>query len=262
MIALADPADPRLKTAPGEPLLRAVIQGLARTVGPGLRREVWLALDDEGRPAGAVCRTEGGLWATAAEAAAAETAGFLAALGGLPGTVDGGLSPLLPGLWERSSVLEYQGTTPEETPLCIPSAMALADCNAAAGAISPWDRDALYAELHLRIRRGAAQVVLIPDEAGAPAAGAATLLGEEAGVIGCLACRREKQGRGYGSAALAAAVRCLLERGKRPLLACREELLPFYTVRGFVPIGEVWERKEFSFWHKSLPLTGGRDPEL
>lgn len=243
MIALADPADPRLKTAPGEPLLRAVIQGLAKTVGPGLRREVWLALDGEGRPAGAVCRTEGGLWATAAEAAAAETAGFLAALGDLPGTVDGGLSPLLPGPWERRPVLEYRGAQPEEPVLCVPSAMTLADCCAAAGAIPPEDRDPLYAELHLRIRRGAAQVVLVPDETGVPAAGAATLLGEEAGVIGCLACRREKQGRGYGSAALAAAVRCLLERGKRPLLACREELLPFYTLRGFIPMGEVWERK-------------------
>ena len=61
-------------------------------------------------------------------------------------------------------------------------------------------------------------------------------------VIGCLAGRREDQGKGYGSAALAAAVWCLLERGKRPLLACREELVPFYAARGFVPAGAVWER--------------------
>lgn len=243
MIALADPADPRLKTAPGEPLLRAVIQGLAKTVGPGLRREVWLALDDEGRPAGAVCRTEGGLWATAAEAAVAETAGFLAALGDLPGTVDRRLSPLLPGPWTRRSVLEYQGAQPEEPVLCVPSAMALADCNAAAGAIPPEDRDALYAELHLRIRRGAAQIFLVPDEGGNPAAGAANLLGERHAVIGCLACRPEKEGRGYGTAALQAAVWGAMERGRVPLLACREELLPFYTLRGFVPMGEVWERK-------------------
>lgn len=240
MIVCIDPGDPRLKAVPGEPLLLAMIQGLAKTAGPGLRREVWLVLEED-RPAGAVCRTEGGIWAAVTGPMAAEAAAFLPALGPLPRTVDRGLAPLLPGPRRRLPVLAYQGPVPEETPLAIPSAMALADCNVSAGAIPPGDRDALYAELHLRIRRGAAQIVLVPGERGTPAAGAAALLGEEAGVIGCLACRREDQGKGYGSAALAAAVWCLLERGKRPLLACREELASFYTARGFLPAGEVWE---------------------
>lgn len=243
MIQQIHPADPRLKTCPGQPLLLATIQGLARTAGPGLRREVWLVLSPSGEPAGAVCRTESGLWATADRAAAPETAAFLAALGDLPGLVDETLAPLLPGAWEPRQVLAYQGPPPEEPILCVPSCMGLADCNVAAGAVRGSDRDDLYAELHLRVRRGAAQVVLVPGEGGEPAAGAASLLGEKGAVIGFLACRREEQGRGHGTAALLAAVRAALERGKRPLLACREELVPFYTTRGFVPAGAVWEKK-------------------
>lgn len=250
MIAQIEPGDPRLASAPGEPFLLASVRGLAKTVGPGLRREVWLALDEQSRPAGAVCRTEGGIWATATAAAAEETAGFLAALGELPGVVDNRLAPFLPGEWRRFPVLEYQGPLPEEPTLCTPSAMALVDCNIAAGAVPPGDRDALYAELHLRVRRGAAQVVLVPDRAGRPAAGAANLLGDRHAVTGWLACRPERQGRGYGSAALGAAVWAAMERGKTPLLACREELAPFYAARGFVPAGEVWERRDYSLLEK------------
>lgn len=244
MIRLVDPADPRLKRCPGQPLLLALIQGLAKTAGPGLRREVWLVLSPDGDPAGAVCRTETGLWATAEETAAPETAAFLAALGDLPGMADGEIARLLPGGWEPRRVLEYQGPPPEEQPLCTPSCMALADCNVLAGAVPPEDRDSLYAELHLRIRRGASQVVLVPDGRGQPVAGAANLLGEEGAVIGFLACRRDRQGRGYGTAALLAAVLAAMDQGKRPLLACREELAPFYTARGFAPAGAVCERAD------------------
>lgn len=242
MICQIAPNDPRLKGCPGQPLLLAMIQGLAKTAGPGLRREVWLALAPEGAPAGAVCRTETGLWATASEAAALETAAFLAALGDLPGMVDETLARLLPGEWKPRRVLKYQGPPPEEPVLCVPSCMALADCNVLAGAVPLEDRDSLYAELHLRVRRGAAQVVLVPDDRGEPAAGAASFLGETEAVIGFLACRRDRQGRGYGTAALMAAVWASLEQGKRPLLACREGLVPFYTSRGFGPAGAVWER--------------------
>lgn len=242
MIALIDAGDPRLASAPGEPCVLAAIQGLAKTAGPGLRREFWLALDGDSRPAGAVCRTEGGVWATATAPAAQETAAFLSALGALPGTVDSVLGPFLPGDWRRCPVLEYRGALPVGTPCCTPSAMALVECNISAGAIPPGDRDALYAELHLRLRRGAAQVFLAPDGDGKPAAGAATLLGEGHAVIGWLACRREKQGRGHGTAALLAAVRGAMEQRKIPLLACREELAAFYIARGFFLAGEVWER--------------------
>ncbi len=242
MIALIDAGDPRLASAPGEPCVLAAIQGLAKTAGPGLRREFWLALDGDSRPAGAVCRTEGGVWATAMAPAAQETAAFLSALGALPGTVDSVLAPLLPGEWRRCPVLEYRGPLPVGTPCCTPSAMALVECNISAGAIPPGDRDDLYAELHLRLRRGAAQVFLAPDGDGKTAAGAATLLGDRHAVIGWLACRREKQGQGYGTAALLAAVRGAMEQGKTPLLACREELAAFYIARGFFLAGEVWER--------------------
>lgn len=242
MIRRADPADPRLARAPGEPLVLAAVQALAKTAGPGLRREFWLAEDEAGAPLGAFCRTEGGLWATAAGETAPEAAAFLALFGALPATVDGGLAPLLPGRWERRPVLEYRGTQPAEPILCPPSCMGLADCCVSAGLAPPEARDDLYAELHLRIRRGAAQVVLVPDQRGGAAAGAANLLGEGRAVIGFLCCRRERQGRGYGTAALAAAVWAALERGRTPLLACREALLPFYTSRGFVPTGEIWER--------------------
>ena len=243
MITRVSPHDPRLNTAPGEPLLLGMVQGLAKTAGPGLRREVWLALSPEETPAGAICRTESGLWATVGRGSALEeTAAFLSTLGEPPGTVDRGLASLLPGQWQRRPVLEYRGPVPKEPVLCVPSCMVLADCNLAAGAIPPGARDELYAELHLRIRRGAAQIFLVPDKTRQPAAGAANLLGTEAAVIGFLACRLDKQGRGYGSAALLAAVWGALEQGKRPLLACREELAPFYTARGFVPAGEVWER--------------------
>ena len=121
--------------------------------------------------------------------------------------------------------------------------MELADCNIAAGAAPPAARDELYAELHLRVRRGAAQVCLVPGEDGGPAAGACFLLGRDCAVIGYLACPSEKRGRGYGAAALSAAVRGAMEQGKIPLLACGEELIPFYIGRGFVPAGEVYERQ-------------------
>ena len=242
MIALIDAGDPRLASAPGEPCVLAAIQGLAKTAGPGLRREFWLALDGRDRPAGAVCRTEGGVWATAMAPAAEETSAFLSALGALPGTVDRALAPFLPGDWRRCPVLEYRGALPVETPCCTPSAMALVECNVSAGAIPPTDRVALSAELHRRLRRGAALVFRAPPGDVKTAAGAATLLGEGHAVIGWLACRREKQGRGHGTAALLAAVRGAMEQGKTPLLACREELAAFYIARGFFLAGEVWER--------------------
>jgi len=241
MIALADPGDPRLAAAPGDPLILAMIQALAKTAGPGLRREFWLALDGAGCPAGAVCRTESGVWATALEEAAAETAAFLQALGTLPGTADRRLAPLLPGGWEPFPVLEYRGPLPEKLPLAAPSAMGLADCNIAAGAVPPGVREELYAELHLRFRRGAARIVLVPDETGDPVAGAAAFLGAERAVVGYLACVPQKRGQGYGAAALAAIVREAMEQGYAPILACRKELVPFYARRGFATVGEVWE---------------------
>lgn len=248
MIALIPPEDPRLGEAAGEPLLLALIQGLAKTAGPGLRRELWLVTDQDPRreaPLGVVCRTEHGLLATTAGEGEAvrEAADFLGLLGSLPATVDRGLAALLPGEWERLPVLRYQGEKPEAVPLRVPSAMELADHNVAAGTISPGAREELYAELHLRLRRGAARLYLVSGEDGGPAAGACLLLGREGAVIGYLACPPEKQRRGHGSAALSAAVRGAMEERKIPLLACREGLVPFYTGRGFVPAGEVWERR-------------------
>lgn len=248
MIALIEPSDPRLGEAAGEPLLLAFIQGLAKTAGPGLRRELWLALEDDDRrekaPAGAVCRTEQGIFATAAgEDAARETADFLKLLGQSPATVDGGLARLLPGKWERLPVLRCAGEMPEEVPLCVPSVMELVDCNIAAGTAAPAARDELYAELHLRVRRGAAQVFLVPGEDGDPAAGACVLFGRNHAVIGYLACPPEKRRRGYGTEALFAAVRGAMEQRKIPILACRERMISFYTGRGFVPAGEVYERQ-------------------
>ena len=93
------------------------------------------------------------------------------------------------------------------------------------------------------IDRFGQEVSLVPDGEGKAAAGAANLLGEGAAVIGFLACRRERQGRGYGTAALGAAVWAAMEGGKTPLLACREELAAFYTRRGFAVSGQVWERQ-------------------
>jgi len=251
MIALAEPRDPRLASAPGEPLIIAAIQGLARTAGPGLRRELWLVLegpDSGSRPAGAVCRTENGVLATAiGESPAREAAEFLAMLGGqgrLTGTVDSRLARLLPGDWRRFPTLVYSGPLPEEVPLCPPSAMGLVDCNIAAGVVPKAAREELYAELHLRVRRGAARIFLVSDRNGKPAAGACTLLGEGYAVVGYLACVPRQRGRGYGAAALLAAVRGAMEQRLVPVLACREELVPFYTRRGFVLSGEIWEMTE------------------
>lgn len=244
MITLIGLDDPRLGEAKGEPLLLTFIQGLAKTAGPGLRRELWLVEDDRERvPAGAVCRTENGILATTAgEDAARETAAFLKMMGCVPATVDRGLAQLLPGEWERFPVLRYRGEMPEEAPLCDPSVMGLVDCNIAAGAVDPASREELYAELHLRVRRGVAQVFLVPGEDGTPAAGACALLGREGAVIGYLACLPGKRGQGYGSAVLSAAVREAMARGRTPLLACHEGLISFYAERGFSPAGEVYER--------------------
>lgn len=242
MIALIDPGDPRLEAAVGNPLILAAIQALAKTVGPGLRRELWLVEEDQG-VMGAVCRTESGLLATASgEAAAWETAAFLEMMGYFPATVDGELARLLSGDWQRFPVLRYEGRMPDEIRLCPPSAMALANCCVAAGIVEEALRDELYAELHLRMRRKAAQVFLVPGEDGAPAAGACVLLGEKYAVIGYLACLPEKRRQGYGTAALLAAVREAMGAQKIPLLACRKGLVDFYRRRGFSPVDEVWER--------------------
>lgn len=245
MISLIDPGDPRLEETAGNPLILAVIQALAKTVGPGLRRELWLAEEADGAPSGAVCRTENGVFATATgEAAARETAAFLAMMGRVPATVEVALARLLPGAWTRFPVLRYQGEMPEPTTLCPPSVMGLVDCSIAAGMAEKAARDELYAELHLRVRRGAARVFLAPDETGETAAGACALLGSCRAVIGYLACLPEQRGRGYGTAALFAAVRGAMEAKKIPLLACEEGLVSFYTKRGFVLAGEVYERQK------------------
>lgn len=226
-------------------MILAAIQGLAKTAGPGLRRELWLIEDgQEKRPMGAVCRSENGILATAAgEFPIRETAAFLEMMGRSPATVDSGLAKLLPGAWERFPTLRYQGETPEKALLRAPSVMELVDCNIAVGTVGRSAREELYAELHLRVRRGAAQVFLVAGEDGKPAAGACILLGRDHTVIGYLACPPGKQKRGYGSVALSAAVRGAIEEGRVPLLACEEGMVPFYTKRGFVPAGEVWERQ-------------------
>lgn len=245
MIRLIGPGDPRLQEAAGHPLILAAIQALAKTVGPGLRRELWLVEDEaEGTASGAVYRTEGGVFATAAgEDAVRETAAFLAMMGRVPATADRALARLMPGNWARFPVLRYQGEAPEPIPLCPPSVMELVDRNIAAGTVEKSARDELYAELHLRVRRGAAQVLLAPGENREPAAGACILLGQSCAVIGYLACPPEKQRHGYGTAALFAAVRAAMEARKIPLLACEEGLVSFYAKRGFVPAGEVFERR-------------------
>lgn len=243
MIRLIEPGDPRLGIAAGEGMILAAIQGLAKTAGPGVRREVWLVEDGGETPRGAVCRNEHGILATAAgEEAAAEAAAFLEMMGELPGTVDQGLAERLKGNWTRFPVLGYRGEAPEEVPLCVPSVMGLVECNIAAGAVARAAREELYAELHLRVRRGAAQVFLVPGEDGKPVAGGCTLLGRKCAVIGYLACLPGRQRRGYGSAALAAAVLGAMERGRTPVLACRNGLARFYERRGFGGMGEVWER--------------------
>lgn len=250
MIALIDPGDPRLGEAEGEPLILAAIQGIAKTAGPGLARAFWMVTEDvsdrdprELPPLGVVCLIQGSVLATVAgDAAAREIAGFLEMMGHLPATVDGHLARLLPGALHRRSVLRYAGGPPKEVPTCAPSVMALVDLGIAAGTLPPALREAAYAEQHLRLRRGVVKVFLVPGEDGKPAAGACILLGRGCAVIGDLACLPEKRGRGYGAAALSAAVRGAVEMGKIPLLACQKGMVSFYTGRGFHETGEVWER--------------------
>lgn len=254
MMVQIGPEDPRLGEAAGNFLILAAIQGLAKTIGPGLRRELWLAAEDDRRekpPSGAVCRTENGILATVSGAdaadvadAAEEVAAFLGMMGRFPATVDAGLARLLPGDWQRFPVLRYDGRMPDEIPLCSPSVMALVDCSIAAGAVDRTAREELYAELHLRVRRDAAQILLVPGEDGKPAAGACILWGRDHAVIGYLACPPEKRRRGYGTAALSAAVRAAMERRRVPVLACGEELVSYYTRRVFSLAGEVYERAE------------------
>lgn len=249
MITFVGVGDPRLGNAAGEALILTAIQALARTAGTGMRREFWVVTEDSAprgsSPLGAVCRMENSVLATVAvEDAAQEAAAFLEMLGQLPATVDRRLVKFLPGEWERFPMLRYAGDFPEEEALCETSAMALVELGIAAGAVPPAARDELYAELHLRLRRGAAQIYLVPGKDGEPAAGACSLLGRTCAVIGYLACPPEKRGQGYGTAALLAAVRGAMKAGRVPVLACGEELVSFYIGRGFVRVGEVYERKD------------------
>ena len=242
MIRWAEPGDPRLAQVPGDPLLAAVIEAEARAGGGGAPGEFWLALEEGGQPAGGICRVGGLVWATVSrEEAAGEAADFLRALGWRWLETDSLLAPLLPGRPRRYPEMAYRGPLPEEIPLCPPSVMEAVRCNVAAGALAPALLEERYAHLHLLARRGAARVFLVPGPEGAPAAAAAiSHLGSRRGVIGYLAALPERRGRGCGSAALGAAVRGCLEAGREPVLACREELAPFYRARGFEKAGEIW----------------------
>ena len=246
MIRRAEPGDPRLARAPGDPLLSAAIQGEALAGGGGAPGEFWLVLGEGEEPEGAVCRTGGLVRATVArEEAAPEAAEFLAFLGWGWLETDGFLAPRLPGKARRLPELEYRGPLPE-APACPepqePPVGEVIGCCCAAGALDPGAAEGHYLHLHRLVRRGAARVFLLPGPGGEPAACAAlTHLGESRAVIGYLACRPEHRGRGLGGAALRAAVRAAMEAGKTPVLACREELEPYHLARGFRRAGRLWE---------------------
>ena len=242
MIRLIPHDHPALAQVPGDPLLAAVVEAEALAGGGGAPGEFWLILGEDGKAGGAVCRVGGLVRATLCRGELApEAAAFLEGLGWCWLETDGFLAPLLSGVSHRYLRMEYTGTVPASQLLCPPSVMETVRCNVAAGALPPEALEERYTHLHLLSRRGAAQVFLVPGKDGAPAAASAlSHIGAVRGVIGYLAALPHKRGQGYGTAALQAAVKACLELERTPVLACREELEPFYQARGFFRTGEIW----------------------
>ena len=96
------------------------------------------------------------------------------------------------------------------------------------GGFAPW-----YTDLSHRIRHGCARAYLM-REAGRPVS--TCLVSAEsplAGLISAVTTLPDCRGRGYASALLAAACADLRDAGRRPVLECREAMIPFYERLGF-----------------------------
>ena len=104
------------------------------------------------------------------------------------------------------------------------------------GGFAPW-----YTDLNHRIRHGCARAYLL-REAGRPVS--ACLISAEsplAGLISAVTTLPDCRGRGYASSLLAAACADLLADGRRPVLECREAMIPFYSRLGFADTAAVAE---------------------
>ncbi len=252
MIRLAEPFCSALGGTGGSPLIAAQIQAQAASAGGGILREFWVGEDEAGVHSW-LCRSGDSLWATAHPGPAArEAAAFLELLGGSLLQVDDAIIEVLgPARGMRRPVLAWH---PEDAPepevlsglrlqIAPPGdaslARAMMDLHADAGEVPPGDRwDNLYAELHLRCRRGAAAGAVLWDGEKAAACAALGSMGTGDAVVSHVCTLPSYRRRGLASQAVRALCRLAEGMGRRPVLCCREELLPLYAGVGFAPTGQ------------------------
>lgn len=98
--------------------------------------------------------------------------------------------------------------------------------------------DGWYVDFSHRLRHGCAQVCLLRENGEPAACCLVTARSRHAGLIGGLATRKDRRGRGYASLLLADMVSKLRAARLLPVLECGDNLLEFYTRQGFLPLSE------------------------
>lgn len=111
--------------------------------------------------------------------------------------------------------------------------------HAQAGEVPRGERwDNLYAELHLRCRRQVAAGAVLWEGGRPVACGALGSIGASDAVVSHLCTLPENRRRGLAAQVTQALCWLATQLGRRPVLCCREELLPLYQGVGFVPSGQ------------------------
>lgn len=255
MIRLTAPTDPALWTGPvGSPIITAQLQAQAASAGGGILREFWVG-DGDGLPEASswLCRSGSSLWATVSHPAAApQAAEFLQLLGGSLVQVDDPIRDcLLRHRGVRRPILAWAGDAPPACPpapglrlqIAPPGDASLAgvimDLHTQAGEVPPGERwDTLYAELHLRCRRQAAAGAVLWEGKTAVACGALGSIGAGDAVVSHVCTLPRARRRGLAAQVVTALCQLSAQLGRRPVLCCREELLPLYRGVGFCPTGQ------------------------
>lgn len=252
MIRIALPSE-MFYEAIRNPTLSAVLETQAKVCGEGIIRDFWLCIDEQGRPAGRICRKGTAFWGCCDNPSAAEEmAAFFRTMGGSCLEVDTEIG--------RALGSEKQQNFPvlaARVVLC-PSALrgadiriyppgdpawikALIEIHRRCGLFArPQELDSLYSELHLRARRNAAAGALLFDAQGELASCAAiSALGERTAMIGYVCTLPKKRGNRYASHLVAELARFSLSLGRLPALSCQPELSPMYRKLGFMPTGDT-----------------------
>lgn len=236
--------DRRLRDIRGDPLVSTIIESAAAQCGFGLIYEFWGVFPERfsRNPEGFMLRKgNGAVWATAATGRAArECAEFLHFHEEGWVETDERIARLTARPREELLVMGYPEDRPVPAvglPVREGTPTEVADCNLAAGAITPDQHEASTVNLHLAQRRRVGCSVTYWEDGRPVAAAAVTDIGSRYGQISYVATLPSREGNGFGRAMVWKCAGILRERGKIPLLACETRRKTFYEEAGFRPVG-------------------------